>query len=102
MCSLMSFGFSSFYFFLYFCALFPIYLQAGMAVDNGDVDAHFVWIKVIGLNLILGTTSVIFREIMNADTVIRVKVVQKVVKLFFLPFTLEGMVRIILQQLTKI
>ena len=37
MCSLMSFGFSSFYFFLYFCALFPIYLQAGMAVDNGDV-----------------------------------------------------------------
>ena len=73
-----------------------------MAVDNGDVDAHFVWIKVIGLNLILGTTSVIFREIMNADTVIRVKVVQKVVKLFFLPFTLEVMVRIILQQLTKI
>ena len=61
------------------------------------MNAHFVRVEVLGLNFILGSTCVIFREVVDTDYVVK----GKVVELLFLPFGHEGMVGIIFQQVKK-
>ena len=54
-----------------------------MAIEDGNMNAHFVRVEVLGLNFILGSTCVIFREVVDTDYVVKGKVVDKVVECSF-------------------
>lgn len=68
-----------------------------MAIEDRNMNAHFVRVAVLGLNFILGSICVV-----DTDYVVKGKVVDKVVELLFLPFGHEGMVQIIFQQTKKV